>query len=90
MLDNMSRRRQVFRMLRLLQAYRRDLHVSKAGCIGKLPWRTTTALKVLAPAVGLGTLVGLVARSSAGAGWAVFALLVLSAVVVAIAQQTLP
>jgi hypothetical protein len=50
----------------------------------------TTALKVLGLAVGLGTLIGLVAHGSGEAGWAVFALLVLSAVVVAIAQQTLP
>jgi len=47
------------------------------------------ALKVLVPAVGAGTLAGLVARGSGGGVW-VFALLVLSAVVVAIAQQTLP
>ncbi len=50
---------------------------------------SATALKVLAPALGAGTLVGLIAHSSGGAG-SVFVLLVLSAVVVAIAQQTLP
>jgi hypothetical protein len=50
---------------------------------------SATALKVLAPALGVSTLVGLVARDSAGGGW-LFALLVLSAFVVAIAQQTLP
>jgi hypothetical protein len=50
-----------------------------------------TALKVLGLAVGSGALlVGLVARASGEGGWVVFALLVLSAVVVAIAQQTLP
>ena len=51
--------------------------------------RTATALKVLAPTLGAGTLVGLIARGPGGAG-SVFVLLVLSAVVVAIAQQTLP
>ena len=51
--------------------------------------RKATAFKVLAPAMGVGTLVGLVARGSGEAG-SVFALLVLSAVMVAIAQQTLP
>lgn len=48
------------------------------------------ALKAFSLAVGLGAPVGLVSRGSGEAGWAVFALLVLSAVVVAIAQQTLP
>ena len=50
-----------------------------------------SALKVLGLAVGAcALLVGSVASASGDAGWAVFALLVLSAVVVAIAQQTLP
>jgi hypothetical protein len=52
--------------------------------------RTAAALKPLGFAAGLGAPVGLVGRGPGEAGWAVFALLVLSAVVVAIAQQTLP
>ncbi len=45
---------------------------------------------VLFPAVGLGALVGVVAQSSGGMGWMIFAALVLSAVAVAAFQQTLP
>jgi hypothetical protein len=48
-----------------------------------------TVLTALLPAVGLGVLVGAFARSSSGIGW-IFALLVCSAMVSAIAQQTLP
>jgi hypothetical protein len=48
-----------------------------------------TLLKALLPAVGLGVLVGAFARGSSGIGW-IFALLVCSAMVSAIAQQTLP
>ena len=48
-----------------------------------------TLLKSLLPAAGLGVLVGAFARSSSEVGW-IFALLVCSAVVTAIAQQTLP
>ncbi len=51
--------------------------------------KPATVLWVLVPALAAGALVGLVARGSGGGVW-VFALLVLSAVVVAIAQQTLP
>ncbi len=43
-----------------------------------------TAVRTLAPAIGLGIIVGF-----GGAG-GVYAMLILSAVVVAIAQQTLP
>jgi hypothetical protein len=46
-------------------------------------------LHALLPAAGLGVLVGAFARSSSEVGW-IFALLVCSAVVTAIAQQTLP
>jgi hypothetical protein len=46
-------------------------------------------LNALLPAAGLGVLVGVFARSSNEVGW-IFALLVGSAVVTAIAQQTLP
>jgi hypothetical protein len=46
-------------------------------------------LNALLPAAGLGVLVGAFARSSSEVGW-IFALLVCSAVVTAIAQQTLP
>jgi hypothetical protein len=46
-------------------------------------------LTSLLPAAGLGVLVGAFARSSSEAGW-IFALLVCTAVVTAIAQQTLP
>jgi hypothetical protein len=45
--------------------------------------------KVLLPAGGLVVLVGAFSLSFEGAGW-IFALLVLSAAVTAIAQQTLP
>ena len=48
-----------------------------------------TLLSVLIPAVGLGVLVGAFARSSSEVGW-IFTLLVCSAMVTAIAQQTLP
>ena len=54
-----------------------------------LPMLTkVTPLGVL-PAAGLGVLVGVLARSSGELGW-IFALLVCSAVVTAVAQQTLP
>jgi len=45
--------------------------------------------RALLPAVGLGVLVGTYARSPEGTGW-ILALLILSAVVTALAQQTLP
>ena len=45
--------------------------------------------KALLPAAGLGVLIGALARGSDGIDW-IFALLVCSAVVTAIAQQTLP
>jgi hypothetical protein len=52
--------------------------------------RASIAVGALAPAIGLGVLVGMTARgTSVEMGW-VYALLILSAVVVAIAQQTLP
>ena len=46
-------------------------------------------LGVLLPAVGVGALLGAFIRAAEGIGW-IFALLVLSAMVTAIAQQTLP
>jgi hypothetical protein len=48
-----------------------------------------TLLAALFPAVGLGVLVGAFARGPSGVGW-IFALLVCSAVVTAVVQQTLP
>lgn len=45
--------------------------------------------KVLLPAVGIGALVGTLALGYEGEGW-IFGLLILSAVITAIAQQTLP
>lgn len=41
-------------------------------------------------AVTLGAALGLAANTSGGIGWMIFTLLVLSAAVVSIAQQTLP
>jgi hypothetical protein len=52
--------------------------------------RASIAVGAVAPAIGLGVLVGMTARGTGGEmGW-VYATLILSAVVVAIAQQTLP
>jgi len=51
--------------------------------------RRPALLIALLPAVGLGVLVGAFARTSGEVGW-IFALLVCSAAVTAIAQQTLP
>jgi hypothetical protein len=48
-----------------------------------------TPLGVLLPAIGLVALAGLFSLSFEGMGW-IFALLVLTAVVTALAQQTLP
>jgi hypothetical protein len=48
-----------------------------------------TPLKVLLPAAALGVLIGASARGPEGIGW-IFALIVISAAVTAIAQQTLP
>ena len=74
-------------VLRLLSG-RQALRLSQGDCVLRT---ANSALKVLGLAVGAcALLVGSVASASGEAGWAVFALLVLSAVVVAIAQQTLP
>jgi hypothetical protein len=56
-----------------------------------LPMLTkATPMGVLLPAaVGVGALVGAFVRSNEGIGW-IFALLILSAILTAIAQQTLP
>jgi hypothetical protein len=51
--------------------------------------RVATLVRTLAPAIGIGLLVGLAARGFGGMGW-VYAVLILSAAVVALAQQTLP
>jgi hypothetical protein len=52
--------------------------------------RASIAVGAVAPAIGLGVLVGMTARGTGGEmGW-VYATLILSAVVVAITQQTLP
>lgn len=49
----------------------------------------STVITALLPAAGLGVFVGTLAHGSSGIGW-IFGLLVCSAVVTAIAQQTLP
>ena len=49
----------------------------------------TRPLWVLLPAVGLGALLGAFVRGNEGIGW-IFALLILSSTLTAIAQQTLP
>lgn len=54
-----------------------------AGPAAKFPWPT------LAWAIAGGLLLGLTARGPAGPGW-LFAALLLSAAIVALAQQTLP
>ena len=51
--------------------------------------RKATPLGVLLPTVGVGALAGASMRAAGGNGW-IFALLVLSAAVTALAQQTLP
>lgn len=51
--------------------------------------RRQAPLSILPAAVGLGALIGVFTRGPEGVGW-IFALLVLSAAVTAIAQQTLP
>ena len=59
------------------------------GLRGQGVLRTALSLRIVASAVGFGVLASLVARGFGGTGW-VFALLVLSAAVAAIVQQTLP
>ena len=55
-----------------------------------LPMLTkATPIGVLLSAVGVGALVGAFMRGNEGIGW-IFALLILSATLTAIAQQTLP
>lgn len=72
-------------VLRLDQRQRHPLHLPRSRGLRVL----TKPLKVLLPAAGLGVLVGAFIRGPEGMGW-IFALLVLSAAVSAIAQQTLP
>jgi hypothetical protein len=74
-------------VLRLDQRERQPLHLPRFRWLRVL--RKSTFLTALLPAAGLGVLVGTFARGASGAGW-IFALLVCSAVVTALAQQTLP
>lgn len=84
LLENPSRV-QGLPVLRLDQRHRPPLHLPRSRRLRVL----TKSLKVLLPAAGLGVLVGAFIRGPEGIGW-IFALLVLSAAVSAIAQQTLP
>jgi hypothetical protein len=70
-------------LLRLDKRVRPPLHLPGLLLMKATPFR------VLLPATGLVALSGAFSLSVEGAGW-VFALLVLSAMVTAIAQQTLP
>ena len=75
-------------VLRLAQPGRRPLYLPRVRGYGVLT-RSTLLRGLLLLAVGLGALLGALALSFGGTGW-IFALLVLSAAVTAIAQQTLP
>ena len=70
-------------MLRLHQRVRQPLYMPLLLLMKSAP------SGVLLTAVGIGALVGAFTRGAEGTGW-IFALLVLSAIVTAIAQQTLP
>ena len=72
-------------VLRLDQREREPLHLPRFRGLRVL----TNPLKVMLPTAVLGVLVGALIRGPEGIGW-IFALLVLSAAVSAIAQQTLP
>jgi hypothetical protein len=63
------------------------LHLPRVPGQGVL--RTAASPGILIPVVGFAILASVAARGSGGAGW-ILALLVLSAAVTAIAQQTLP
>ena len=78
---------QRLQVLRLGERVQYPLHMPWLRGQGVL--RAAVSLRLAAPAVGFGLLVSLVARGFGGTGW-VFALLVLSAAVAAIVQQTLP
>ena len=74
-------------MLRLEKRVRQPVHLPRSRGSRLLTKQTLPG--VLLTAVGLGALTGIFTRGPEGSGW-IFALLVLSAVVTAIAQQTLP
>ncbi len=74
-------------MLRLDWRGRQALHMPRFR--GSRVLMKPTPLKVLLPAAALGVLIGASARGPEGIGW-IFALIVISAAVTAIAQQTLP
>jgi len=74
-------------VLRLDHQWRPPLRLPRLRGLRVL--RGPSSFYALLLAAGLGLLVGVFARSSGEAGW-IFALLVCSAVVTAVAQQTLP
>ncbi len=74
-------------VLRLEERVRQPVHLPRSRGLRLLTKQTL--LGVLLTAVGLGALIGTFTRGPEGIGW-IFALLVLSAAVTAIAQQTLP
>lgn len=74
-------------VLRLGHQTGQPLHLP--GTRGLRVLTKSTPFTALLPAAGLGVLVGTLARGSEGIAW-IFALLVCSAVMTAIAQQTLP
>ncbi len=74
---------QMLPLLRLVQPERWGLHMPRPLS------EAVTLVRVLLPAAGLGVLLGAFTRGPEGIGW-IFALLVLSAALAAIAQQTLP
>jgi hypothetical protein len=75
--------RQMYRVLRLDKLLRPSLRMPGLLLTGAIP------LRVLLPAAGLVALAGAFSLRFEGMGW-IFALLVLTAVVTALAQQTLP
>ena len=86
MLENPDRL-QGFPVLRLEELERQALHMPRFRGLRVLT--KSMPLKVLLPAAGLGVLVGAFSRGPGGIAW-IFALLIASAVVTSIAQQTLP
>jgi len=74
-------------VLRLDQREPSSLHLPRFGGLRVL--KKPSLLAALVPAIGLGVLVGAFARGPSGVDW-IFALLLCSAVVTAIVQQTLP
>ena len=88
--DGRSRRGWVPRHIPVLRLARRlrCLHLPRVSRQGVLR-RALPSWTLIIPAAGFGVLVGVAARGPDGAWW-VIALLVLSAALTAIAQQTLP